>query len=297
MPLAPGSDQKTISSNISELTHHGSRPRSHEQIVAIALSNADRHPHRAAGGIGLSVRANPGIRTGGGGGLGHTPQVAKVMGMGEAMPSWTRTAAHDMNAPIHVGGGIGQRGHFATGGMMSMGEAEPSWTRSQARQINDVPFHSGLIDSAVPGRTDRLPLSVPSDSHIVPADAVSGVGQGNTKAGSNIWQAAIRSGPYGVAPPKAVKGPGVPHASSAKQSESGYADGGRGLQTSILAAGGEESIHPEQVLAIGERAIKLGWDAKGKTPMEFGHWLIDRAIKRVRDFNIKWLPNAPKPKT
>lgn len=42
MPLKAGSDQKTISSNISELTHHGSRPRSHEQIVAIALHNADK---------------------------------------------------------------------------------------------------------------------------------------------------------------------------------------------------------------------------------------------------------------
>lgn len=47
MPLLPG--RKNISRNISELTHHGSRPRSHAQIVAIALSEADRHP-RANGG-------------------------------------------------------------------------------------------------------------------------------------------------------------------------------------------------------------------------------------------------------
>jgi len=40
MPLKPGKSREAISSNISELEHHGSRPRSHKQIVAIALSNA-----------------------------------------------------------------------------------------------------------------------------------------------------------------------------------------------------------------------------------------------------------------
>lgn len=50
MPLKPGSSRKVISENIHELTHHGSRPRSHDQIVAIALHNADEHP-RHRGGI------------------------------------------------------------------------------------------------------------------------------------------------------------------------------------------------------------------------------------------------------
>ena len=45
MPLKPGSDPATISSNIDELTHHGSRPRGHAQIVAIALHNADASKH------------------------------------------------------------------------------------------------------------------------------------------------------------------------------------------------------------------------------------------------------------
>ena len=42
MPLKRGKSRKVISENISELTHHGSRPRSHKQIVAIALSEARR---------------------------------------------------------------------------------------------------------------------------------------------------------------------------------------------------------------------------------------------------------------
>ena len=52
MPLLPG--KENISRNISELTHHGSRSRSHAQLVAIALSNADRHP-RADGGSAIDT--------------------------------------------------------------------------------------------------------------------------------------------------------------------------------------------------------------------------------------------------
>jgi hypothetical protein len=51
MPLKKGSSRKTISANIHELTHHGLRKRSHDQIVAIALSQADRvkgHKNRRA---------------------------------------------------------------------------------------------------------------------------------------------------------------------------------------------------------------------------------------------------------
>jgi hypothetical protein len=39
MPLKHGG-QAAVSYNIDELTHHGSKPRSHEQIVAIALHAA-----------------------------------------------------------------------------------------------------------------------------------------------------------------------------------------------------------------------------------------------------------------
>lgn len=41
MPLQKAATKEAVSHNISELTHHGSRPRSHKQIVAIALHTAD----------------------------------------------------------------------------------------------------------------------------------------------------------------------------------------------------------------------------------------------------------------
>jgi hypothetical protein len=47
MPLKKGSSKKTISANISELTHHGSKKRKHNQIVAIALAQARRKGYRS----------------------------------------------------------------------------------------------------------------------------------------------------------------------------------------------------------------------------------------------------------
>lgn len=285
MPLAPGSDRDTISRNISELTHHGSQPRSHDQIVAIALSNADRHPHRAAGGkMGVP---HPHL----GGGIG---QVARPVSMGQAMPPWTRSESNSLN-------GIG-RPHFEAGGVMSMGQAEPPWTRSESRQISDVPFHSGLIKSAVAGRTDRLPLAVPSESHIIPADAVSGLGQSSTDAGAQNWQASIHQGPWGVAPPKAMRGHGVSlsHAPGLGRSHDSSiidnsADGGRAT-TSILAAGGELVVPPEYVEDVGRRGIRDGLGKPGESPLAAGHRLLDVAIANVRKYNIEWLKKAPAPK-
>lgn len=44
LPEAPNKSEaainKQVSANIHELVHHGSRPRSHEQIVAIAEATA-----------------------------------------------------------------------------------------------------------------------------------------------------------------------------------------------------------------------------------------------------------------
>lgn len=74
MPLKPGSSRKVISENISELTHNGSRPRTHDQVVAIALHNADKYQHRA-----------------GGGGLG-------------SVPFFERSEARSLNDPPHLGG-------------------------------------------------------------------------------------------------------------------------------------------------------------------------------------------------
>jgi hypothetical protein len=47
-----------------------------------------------------------------------------------------------------------------------------------------------LIHSPVPGRVDRIPMRARTGSYILPADVVSGLGQGNTYAGAKMWGAS-----------------------------------------------------------------------------------------------------------
>lgn len=220
MPLQPGNSRAAISNNIHELSINGSRPRSHAQIVAIALSNADKHPHKA-----------------GGGGIGH----------------------------------------FASGGAA----------------IPDIPFHSGLIPGSGGGRTDRIPLSVASNSHVIPSDATSAPGQDVTSHGAKVWEAALATAPWGVAIPKPVHGHGPP---SAPHGGIGFAGGGTPQRVSILAASGELIVPPHDVEALGERGIRAGLGKRGESAMDCGHRLIDEAIDRIRKWKIEWLKHAKPPK-
>lgn len=78
-------------------------------------------------------------------------------------------------------------------------------------------FHVGPIHSSVAGRTDHLPITVPSGSYVLPADVVSAGGAGNTMAGFKVlkrvfggepynqkdhYPYAQGSGPYGAAIPR-----------------------------------------------------------------------------------------------
>ena len=297
MPLVPGASRSAISANIHELTHHGSRPRSHAQIVAIALSNADRHPHKAAGG-GIGIPKEPAVHLLHGiGSPAKDPHPAQVMGGSQATPWWTRSAAREMGHGFAEGGGIG---HYADGGM-SMSQDSPWYERQEARQF-DTPHGGGLIASSLAGRTDRLPLSVASESHVLTGDVVSGLGQGNTLAGARILNQALRIGPYGTALPQAIHGHGVPmpHAPNLPHSETGLAAGGTSHKVSILAAGGEYIIPAHDWVSKDDQDGRLylhrGVQSIGGGDIKKGHDLLDKMMENVRNHTIKFLKNAPSPK-
>ena len=44
-----------------------------------------------------------------------------------------------------------------------------------------------LINSTVSGRTDRIPMRARTGCFVIPADVVSGLGEGNTMAGAKMW--------------------------------------------------------------------------------------------------------------
>lgn len=120
----------------------------------------------------------------------------------------------------------------------------------------------GLIKSPVPGRTDQLPLTVPKDSYIVPADVISGLGQGNTDAGWPLLKRILAARGANIDDGAPVKGEGV----------------------EIIAAGGEGVIHPEVVSVLGDGDVKKG------------HRLLDDIVLSVRKQTAKRLSSLPGPK-
>ena len=128
----------------------------------------------------------------------------------------------------------------------------------------DVKPHVGPIHSAVAGRTDHLPMHVPSGSYVIPADIISAMGEGNTMAGFKIMNDITKM--YG----------GLPKA---------FADGGMpGEKVPIVAAGGEYVIPPEVVMSIG------GGN------MDVGHKQLDDFVNKMRAKTVKTLKNLPGPR-
>lgn len=146
-----------------------------------------------------------------------------------------------------------------------------------ARQIS----HEGFLHSPVPGRTDKLPISVKGGSYVLPADHVAGLGQGNSLAGSEIVNRMFKLGPYGSTPTK-LRGSGVSTPKMNMRSAK-FADGGEAEPTDIIAAGGEIVIPPE---AIVERFGDL----------EKGHRALDKWVVDFRKKHIRTLRGLKPPK-
>ena len=128
------------------------------------------------------------------------------------------------------------------------------------QQVNKI--HVGPIHSPVAGRTDHLPMHVPSGSYVLPADIVSSLGEGNTMAGYRAVRLMFEKAPYGA-----------------------YAQGGHvGNPVPIVAAGGEYVLSPDEVLWAG------GGD------LDAGHKKLDDFVNGTRAELIKTLKALPGPK-
>lgn len=105
---------------------------------------------------------------------------------------------------------------------------------SQARQpraeggaLNKI--HVGPIHSPVAGRTDHLPINVPSGAYVIPADIISAMGEGNTMAGFRIANDVFGMQALGDDEP-----------------------------VEIVAAGGEYVIAPKNVARVGNGDMDKG---------------------------------------
>ena len=140
--------------------------------------------------------------------------------------------------------------------------------------------HVGPIHSSVAGRTDHLPMHVPSGSYVIPADIVSAMGEGNTMAGFKHIKRVFGGMPYG--------GGSMPYGQSGGPygAEMPHmADGGSIENTvPIVAAGGEYVLSPDQVRMIG------------KGDLDLGHKVLDEFVKQKRAETVHTLKKLPGPK-
>lgn len=129
---------------------------------------------------------------------------------------------------------------------------------SGGKSGKDRIVHHGPINVAIPGRTDRLPIHVYSGAYVLPADIVSGLGEGNTLAGNRVIEKMLLDGSL-----SGKSSGGSAGALSANQNlQKKY--GIRGpyhedeALVPVIVAGGEYIIPPEQVREIGEGDLDKG---------------------------------------
>jgi hypothetical protein len=137
----------------------------------------------------------------------------------------------------------------------------------------------GFLNSPVPGRTDKLPISVKGGAYVLPADHVAGLGQGNSLAGASIVNKMFKMGPYGTSPSSINPS----KANKWRTAKTGRAEGGEVGDTPRIAAGGEFVIPPE---AIMERFGDL----------DKGHQALDQWVIDFRKKHIKALRGLKPPK-
>lgn len=129
-------------------------------------------------------------------------------------------------------------------------------SRAEGGEINEK-IHVGPIHSNVAGRTDHLPINVPSGAYVLPADIVSAMGEGNTMAGFKVANNVF----------------GVQAASPEDE------------PVEIVAAGGEYVIDPRNVAG-----------RVGGGDIDAGHLNLDDFVKAYRAKTIQTLSKLPGPK-
>jgi hypothetical protein len=117
-------------------------------------------------------------------------------------------------------------------------------------------------------------MHVPSGSYVIPADIVSGMGEGNTTAGFKHLKRMFSGVPRGQGESPYGQS-GGPY---------GMAKGGAAAHVPIVAAGGEHVLTPDEVRWAG------GGD------LDTGHKVLDAFVLRMRKELIHTLRHLAPPK-
>lgn len=217
------------------------------------------------------------------------PQMQMQTGMGIAPPQIMQSQA---SAPYARGGTIKR----------DMGGGMPSGILNEPERI-DARQDSGFLHGDTAGRADQIKTQAPPGAYVLPADVISGLGEGNSLAGARIMQEIINSGPYGTPLPRGARGHSIPRPPSEGEvarsaagtlfkaggsipifNPKGRAGGGANTgSTPVDLSDGEFVVHPKDV------------DRFGHGDRERGHRFFDKWVVRKRAEHIKKLKGLPGP--
>lgn len=188
--------------------------------------------------------------------------------------------------------GMTNAAHMADGGTPYNGGPPSGYWVSQMNSPGKAANY-GLLNSpfgAAGGRTDTLPHVVAADSYVLPADVVSGLGEGDTFSGAKLLDAIFHSMPMGISRPPAANNshrPPPPPPSNWRppqpQAKGGASGNGAQEPVPVIVANGEYVVHPSIVRALGEGDSKRG------------HKVLDAFVKHVRAKTAKTLTKLPGP--
>ena len=178
---------------------------------------------------------------------------------------------------------VARRARAEGGGMPTLSKlSSPPDVPSTVHAHLSAKVHTGPIHSAVAGRTDHLPVHVPSGSYVIPADVVSGMGEGNTNAGFKVVKRMFAGLPYGKKPAQPYDQSGGLYGSGVGV---GHAKGGKtGNDVRVVVAGGEYTLTPEEVMAAGDGDL------------DRGHRVLDAFVQQMRGHIVKTMSKLPGPK-
>jgi len=128
-----------------------------------------------------------------------------------------------------IGANISEMMHAGHPQRQAIAAALETARRSKAEGGAANKIHVGPIHSPVAGRTDHLPINVPSGAYVIPADIISAMGEGNTMAGFRIANTVF-----------------------------GMQERADDTPVEIVAAGGEYVVSPGSVSRIGGGDIDRG---------------------------------------
>lgn len=302
MPLQKGSSRKTVSNNIRELhtgktyAHTASKfgkARADKQAVAIALNEARKG--RASGGAALSDMTMRGRSIVDKDRSDSTKWSARINAGMQPKGDSYKDQVDFLRQPIEqraMGGGIASQAFNAVmpgkaNGVvpLDVSNVKPLKRGGVAiKPISHSKITTGPLISSVPGRTDMHFTHVPSGSYVIPADIVSGHGEGNTLAGVNTLHKLFKMGPYGSSPGK------IPfHGIKKKFAKGGQVDENIGKPTPVKLAGGEIVVPPENVHETMQRL------SKEPISLDEAHAAMDRWVVNERKKLRKTLAKLPGP--